>query len=165
MNIRAKHCLRCGDELEKKVHREDGGEKERLSCPDCGWVFYDNPTPVVAALVEHEGDVLLVRNKGWPESWYGLVTGYLEREEHPEAGALRELKEELSLEGEILSLIGVYPFPMKNELIIAYHVRAEGEVVLGEEIASYKRVPPNKLRPWPFATGDAVRDWLKKRSE
>jgi ADP-ribose pyrophosphatase YjhB (NUDIX family) len=118
---------------------------------------------VVAALVEHEGRVILIQNKGWPESWFGLVTGFLERDETPEQGVLRELTEELSLEGEVAKLIGVYDFLQRNELIVAYHVRARGTISLGEELAAYKAVEPEKLRPWPFGTGHAVRDWLATR--
>jgi ADP-ribose pyrophosphatase YjhB (NUDIX family) len=134
-------------------------------CADetCGYVFYDNPLPVVAALVEHEGNVLLARNKGWPEGWFGLITGFLERGESPVAGILRELKEEVGLDGEIVGLIGVYEFAQRNEVIIAYHVRAHGTVVLGDEIEAVKNVPPDKLRAWPFGTGLAVKDWLEAR--
>ncbi len=136
----------------------------RPACPNCTYVYYDNPTPVVAALVGHEGDVILARNKGWPETWYGLVTGSLERGETPEDGVLRELKEELDLVGEIVSMIGVYSFFRMNQVIVAYHVRATGRITLGEELADYKRVPPDKLRPWPEGTGVAVREWLASRT-
>src|SRR5215472_16632140 len=154
-------CPRCATPL---TRRQTSG-RERMVCPgpDCGFVFYDNPLPVVAGLVEHEGDVLLVRSVGWPESWYGLVTGFLERDEEPEAGILRELREELGLEGRVVRPIGVYTFPVRNELILAYHVLAQGEVHLGPELEGMKRVPPDKLRPWPFGTGLAVRDWLAAR--
>ncbi len=157
----ARHCLRCGAILVKKP-TPDGS---RLACPDesCGFVFYDNPTPVVAAIVEHGGDVLLVAQHGWPEKWFGLVTGFLERGETPEEGVLRELREELGLEGEVVSLVGVYAFPQRNEVIVAYHVRAEGEVTLGDELRAFKPVPVAKLRPWDFGTGLAVRDWLARR--
>ena len=79
---------------------------------------------------------------------------------------MRELHEELGLDGKVSSLVGIYPFEMgqKNELIMAYHVIAQGEIVLGEELESFKRVPIEKLRPWPFATGLAVADWLAKRN-
>ena len=154
-------CPRCGRAL---VTREDAG-RPRLACPDadCGFVFYDNPLPVVAALVEHEGRVLLVRNHGGPEKWFGLVAGFLERGETPAEGVLRELREELGLTGEIVRLIGVYGFPERNEVIAAYHVRASGTVVQGEEIAQVRAVPPERLRPWPFGTGQAVADWLATR--
>jgi NADH pyrophosphatase NudC (nudix superfamily) len=141
--------------------------RERLACSseNCGYVFYDNPTPVLAALVEHGETVLLVRGKGWPEKWYGLVTGFLEKNESPEQGVLREVREELGLHGEIVSFIGAYAFAEMNQLILAYHVRAHGEIALGDELAGVKAVPPDKLRPWPLGTGRAVRDWLERRSQ
>ncbi len=159
MSVTPSYCLQCATPL---VEREDSGHK-RVACPKCDFVFYDNPAPVVAALVEHEGDVILARNKGWPETWYGLVTGFLERGETAEEGVLRELKEELDLDGEVVALIGVYSFFRMNEVIVAYHVRAEGTITLGEELADYKRVAPEKLRPWPTGTGQAVSDWLAAR--
>ena len=157
-----KFCPTCKSKL---VTFEDEG-RTRLRCgdEDCDFVFYDNPVPVVAALVEHGETVLLVRNKGWPEKWFGLVSGFLERGESPEEGVLREVKEELGLRGEIGSFIGAYAFPEMNQLILAYHVRAHGDITLGEELASVKAVPPDKLRPWPLGTGQAVRDWLQSRS-
>jgi hypothetical protein len=50
-----------------------------------------------------------------------------------------------------------------NQLILAFQVRIQGEMALGQELAEIKMVPPEKLRPWPFGTGHAVNDWLKKR--
>lgn len=157
----AKFCERCGKPLTTK----HTGDKERLVCSDdsCGFIRYDNPLPVVAAIVEHGDDVLLVRNKGWPEKWYGLVAGFLERDESPEQGVLRELKEELGLTGEVMSLIDVVAFTERNELIVGYHVRATGDVRVGPELEDYKRVPKQKLRPWPFGTGKIVEKWLLGR--
>ena len=156
----AKFCLLCGSALQTK----HDGERDRLTCPDpnCGYIHYANPAPVVAALVEHEGDVILIQNKGWPATWFGLVSGFLERGESPEDGVLRELEEELGLQGRIVELIGVYAFEMRNELIVAYHVEASGEIAIGHELEAYKRVPPDKLRPWPMGTGHAVKHWLEK---
>lgn len=155
------YCPLCGTTpLEE---REDGG-RLRTACPACPYVFYDNPAPVVAALVEYDGDVLLVRNVGWPETWYGLVTGFLERGESAEEAVLRELKEELDLDGAIVGFIGVYSFFRMNQVILAYHVRAAGTVTLGDELAAYTRVPPDQLHPWPEGTGEAVRDWLARRA-
>lgn len=158
-----KFCPRCASPLGS---RQDAG-RLRSACPSagCGFVFYDNPLPVVAALVEHQGQVLLVRNRAWPEKWFGLVTGFLERSETPEAGVLRELKEELGLEAEVVRLIGVYAFPERNEVILAYHLRATGTVALGEEIAEMRSVEADRLRAWPFGTGLAVADWLAARKK
>jgi len=156
-----KFCPKCGWAL--KPAEIDGRKKLSCSSNSCDYVFWDNPIPVVAALVEREGIVILVRNKTWPQRMYGLVTGFLEKGETPEFGVLREVKEELGLDGRIVDFIGVYPFFEMNQLILAFHVQARGQIVLGEELAEIKMVPPQKLRPWSFGTGHAVRDWLVKR--
>jgi NADH pyrophosphatase NudC (nudix superfamily) len=92
--------------------------------------------------------VVLVRQKGWPEKWYGIVSGFLERGESPEQGILREVEEELGVQGEIVRFIGTYSFFQLNQLILAYHVRAEGDIQLGEELEAFKLISPGHLRPW-----------------
>jgi NAD+ diphosphatase len=151
-----RYCPACGQPLAARA------EDSRAACA-CGFIHWDNPVPVVAAIVEHEGAVLLARNKDWPEKMYGLVTGFLEKDEAPDAGVKREVKEELDLDATAAHLVGLYPFGRRNELIIAYHVPAEGTVRLNEELADVRRIAPEKLRPWDFGTGLAVADWLKRR--
>jgi len=154
------YCPLCGKSLTKK--QVDG--KERLCCiaKPCNYVFWDNPLPVVAALIEMDGNVLLARNKQWPEKIFGLITGFLEKGETPEAAVKREVKEELDLDSEIIELIGVYSFAERNQLIIAYYLSAAGEITLGDELAEIRMIPPAKLKSWPFGAGYAVRDWLAK---
>lgn len=159
---KARHCVACGTAL-ATVTDDEG--RARLACPaeGCGHVHYGNPLPVVAAIVEVPGGILLARNRAWPEGMFALVTGYLEAGESPEAGVLREVKEELGLDGTVVSLVGVHTFELKNELLVTYHVRAEGEVVLSPELVAFKIIPEAKLRPWPMGTGHAVRDFLRAR--
>lgn len=156
-----KFCPKCATELIVV----DIEEKQRQRCPACDFIYWDNPIPVVAAIVEHEGKVILTRSKGWPEKWLGVVAGFLEKGETPEAGALREVREELGLDGEIVSFIGLYPFDLRNQIIFAYHVRAEGEITLGEELESIKALPPEEIRPWEVGTGPALKDWLAARTK
>ncbi len=140
-------------------------DRQYLCCnsTECDYVFWDNPVPVVTAIIEHEGSILLARNTAWPEKTFGLNTGFLEKGETPEQGILREIKEELDLNAEIIDFIGLYPFFPKNELLIAYHVRAHGTIRTNEEIAEIRHVPVDKLKPWPFGTGLVVRGFLEKR--
>jgi NADH pyrophosphatase NudC (nudix superfamily) len=138
-------------------------DRERLACDACGWVHWDNPTPVVAALIEFGGRVLLARNRAWPPKMFGLVTGFLERGESPRDAVAREVAEETGLVVREASLIGVYDFERMNEVIIAWHVVADGAIELGEELAEFRLIEPAKLRPWPMGTGFAVADWMKAR--
>lgn len=157
-----KFCPKCGAGLTVK----EIDSRSRAACPEnaCGYVFWDNPVPVVAAIVEHEGNVILIRNRGWPENMFGLVSGFLEKGETPDDAALREVKEELDLDGQTESFIGYYSFIEMNQLILAFHIVARGDIRMSEELLEFKRVDPSKIRPWPFGTGPAVKDWLEKRS-
>jgi NAD+ diphosphatase len=162
MSAGYRYCPRCSRPLELQL--EGGVQRMRCADASCGFVHWDNPVPVVAAIVEHEGEVILARNALWPPRMFGLITGFLERiDPSPESGVLREVEEELGLKGELAGFIGHYPFERMNQLIIAFHVLARGEIRLSEELVAYKRVAPEKLRPWAAGTGYAVRDWLKAR--
>ena len=81
-----KFCPLCAHEL--KEVEIDG--KPRLSCraETCDYVYWNNPTPVIAALVERDGEVILARNKSWSQKMFGLITGFLEEGETPETGIL-----------------------------------------------------------------------------
>lgn len=156
-----RYCPRCAQALVDQMH---GGFVRRV-CADaaCGYIWWNNPTPVVAAVVEHEGQLILARNKLWPMRFFALITGFLEQNEIPHEAVLREVEEELGLKAHTPSFIGHYGFTRMNQLIIAYHVIGEGEVVLGEELSEYIRVPFDRARYWPAATGLALRDWLRSR--
>jgi NADH pyrophosphatase NudC (nudix superfamily) len=156
-----KYCPQCAAPL---VDRETAGRVRRVCpAPGCGFVFWDNPVPVVAAIIELEGRVVLVRQPHWPAGSFGLVTGFLERGETPAQGVLREVREELGLSGRVAALVGVYEYIKGNQVIIAYHVEAAGTVQLGDELESWQAVEPDDLAPWGGGTGQALKDWLARR--
>ncbi|MFZ1641520.1 MAG: NUDIX domain-containing protein [Candidatus Contendobacter sp.] len=156
-------CPQCGQPLHTAdVH---GHSRRRCIAAGCGYVHWDNPVPVVAAVVELDGMIILARNKSWPEKMYGLITGFLEKGETPDAAIRREVHEELRLNAVAVDFIGNYAFFEMNQLILAYHVLARGEIALGEELADCKRVPVERLKPWTIGTGPAVRDWLARRGQ
>jgi NADH pyrophosphatase NudC (nudix superfamily) len=94
---------------------------------------------------------------------FALITGFLENGETPEEGIAREVQEETSLVAESVELVGVYEFIRKNELIIAYHVKANGTIALSPELLEFRLVEPAKLRPWRAGTGHAVAEWMRRR--
>lgn len=158
-------CPQCAQPL---ADHPDPTEPQvmRLSCSDtaCGFIHFDNPVPVVAAVVEHEGHIILARNAAWPVPFYALITGFLEKTDpSPEEAIAREVQEELNLQASSVHFIGHYAFPRRNQIIIAYHVPATGTVSLSPELVDYKRIAPAKARYWPSSTGLALRDWLLKQ--
>ena len=159
-------CPECATALEWLPMLEDGGTKERLRCPGCGWTHWNNPTPVLAAVIEctdRDGQLLLARNAAWPAKFYGLVTGFMEAGESPQEGIAREVAEETALQVDALHLIGVYDFQRMNQVIIAYHAQAQGEVKLSPELSDYRLYAPQAVRCWRAGTGFALADWLRQR--
>ncbi len=151
-------CPLCGTELAPRP--VDGRTRPACASDSCDFVYWNNPVPVVAAIIQLEGRVLLVRSAGWPEKMFGLVTGFLESGETPEEGIVRELREETGLEAGKVTFLGCYPFYQANQLLLGFHIRASGSLVLSDELVESRLVPREKLKAWPFGTGVIVRAWL-----
>ena len=159
-------CPNCATPLQTIALMEDGGPKERLRCPACDFTHWNNPTPVLAAIIEladRDGQVLLARNAAWPGKMFALITGFMEAGESPEEGIAREVLEETSLRCDSLKLVGVYEFIRMNQLIVAYHAVARGEISLSPELAEYRLYRPEDIKCWRAGTGYAVADWLTSR--
>ncbi len=160
------YCPNCATPLQQLTADEDGGPKVRTRCPACNWTHWNNPTPVLAAVIEladRDGLLLLARNAAWPGRFFGLITGFMEAGETPEDGIAREVLEETSLTVDSTDLIGVYDFQRMNQVIIAYHVVARGEITLSPELAEYQLLSPHDVKCWPAGTGQALAKWLTSR--
>jgi NADH pyrophosphatase NudC (nudix superfamily) len=158
-----KFCPQCATPLAWITQDEDGGPKARLRCPACDYTHWNNPTPVLAAVIEYGGNILLARNAAWPGKMYALITGFMEAGETPQEGIAREILEETSLQTESLNLIGVYDFQRMNQIIIAYHAVCHGDVRLSPELVDYRLFAPEAVKCWPAGTGYALADWLTSR--
>ena len=113
-------CPQCASPLAWLSQMEDGGETMRLRCTACDFTHWNNPTPVLAAVVEYQGKILLARNAAWSGEKFALITGFMEAGETPQEGIRREIMEETSLQTSELNLVGVYDFQRMNQVIIAY---------------------------------------------
>lgn len=98
-------CPICSAELVKRVL----DKKSRLACNVCGFVYYKNPVPAAAVIIEKEGKILLVQRKLDPyaQDW-SLPSGFIEYSETPEECAKRETKEETGLDIQIKNLFNIY---------------------------------------------------------
>jgi len=98
-------CHFCGANLtEKKLQGA-----VRLFCKNCNQPIYENPVPATCLVViDKKERILLVKRSIEPKAgFWCLPGGFIELNETPEQGALRELKEETSLSGKIEILLGV----------------------------------------------------------
>jgi NADH pyrophosphatase NudC (nudix superfamily) len=163
MSTEFRFCPACAAPLALQSQIEDGGEKARLRCTGCDYTHWNNPTPVLAAVVEYQGKILLARNAAWSGEKFALITGFMEAGETPEGGIAREIAEETNLQTSALKLLGVYDFQRMNQVIIAYHAVCHGEVRLSPELVDYRLYAFEDVLCWPAGTGYALADFLTSR--
>jgi ADP-ribose pyrophosphatase YjhB (NUDIX family) len=102
----------------------DGDNRPRMTCPDCGFIAYENPKIVVGSVASWEGRVLLCRRAIEPRRGYWtLPAGYLELNESTEAGAAREAFEEACVRIALDRVLAVYNIPRISQVQVIYRAR------------------------------------------
>ncbi len=126
----------------------DGDNRERLVCPDCGFINYENPKIVVGSVCIWEGKILLCRRAINPRrGFWTIPAGYLELNEDAETGAIREAKEEACADIEIDALLAVYNVTRISQVQLIYRATlpsptiAAGEESLEVGLFSWDEIP------------------------
>lgn len=100
-------CPGCGGLLKTTERPED--HRRRDVCTICERVVYRNAKPCAGVLVTQDGQLLLVKRSIEPYlGYWDIPGGFLEEDELPDEGALREVEEETGLQVEVTSLLGFY---------------------------------------------------------
>ena len=133
-----------------------GDDRPRLTCPDCGYIAYENPKVVVGAVCIWDGLVLLCRRAIEPrKGFWTLPAGYLELNETTSEGAVREAWEEARARITLDGLLAVYNIPRIGQVQLIYRARLlSAEVAAGPESAEVALFAWNDI-PWDdlaFAT-------------
>ncbi|HET6184187.1 MAG TPA: NUDIX hydrolase [Acetobacteraceae bacterium] len=106
----------------------EGDDRERLVCPDCGHIAYENPKIVVGAVVASQGRVLLCRRAIEPRrGFWTLPAGYMELGETVEEGAMREAWEEARARIELDGLLSVFSISRISQVQIIFRARFADE--------------------------------------
>lgn len=88
-------CSECGALLEVRELEH----RPRVCCPQCGRVYYAQLKVGAGAWIEREGRLLLLRRAREPfKHCWNLPAGYVEADESPVQGVLREVREETGLQ-------------------------------------------------------------------
>lgn len=110
-------------------------------CPNCGMVIevYRNPFPTVDILIERgDRDIVLIQRKEPPLGW-AIPGGFVEYGESLEEAAVREAKEETSLEVTLVRQFHTYSDPQrdarKHTITTVYVARAGGTPKAADDAA------------------------------
>ena len=162
-----RYCQTCGHDLVERYF--DAEHRGRLVCESCGFVHYMNPRVIAAVIVEHNGRVLLQQRAMEPgRGGWTFPGGFLEIGETPEAGAIREAKEEVGLDVNLGRLQGVYARPDVGIVMIVYEGASTSDAayVADHESTAVGWYDAGAI-PWSDLAFDttiqALHDWLARR--
>lgn len=99
-----KFCPHCGT----PVTLQERFGKLHPVCPQCEWIYFDDPKVAAAVLVEQDGSVLLVRRVNEPyRGLWTLPAGFVDAGEDPARAAERECFEETGLSVRVTRVLDV----------------------------------------------------------
>lgn len=130
-----------------------------------------NPFPTVDIIIhllggENAGKIVLIRRKNPPHGW-ALPGGFIDYGESAEAAAVREAREETSLEVRLLGQLGVYSDPArdprKHTLSVVFMAEASGEPQAADDAASLAAFALDELpEPLCFDHGQMLADYRRR---
>ena len=114
-----------------------------VKCPGCGTNvgLYKNPIPTVDIIIECESEtmgkgIVLIFRKNVPVKW-AIPGGFLDYGEDAETCAVREAKEETSLDVELIRQFHVYSDPARDErkhtITVVFIAKAKGEPIAADD--------------------------------
>jgi 8-oxo-dGTP diphosphatase len=122
--------------------------------------------PIAADVIAEIGDrIVLIERKNFPFGW-AIPGGFVDFGETVEQAAIREAKEETSLDVELRALLGIYSRPERDPrgqtITVVYVGRGRGEPVAADDARSLAlfdpRHPPS---PLAFDHAEILADYVR----
>ncbi len=144
-----------------------GDDRERLLCPDCGFIAYENPRIVTGVVARAEDERILLCRRAIPPriGYWTLPAGYMELNETAEQGAMREAWEEARARLRLTGLLAVYSLASIHQVQLIYRaVLTDPNVSAGPESQSVALFHYDEL-PWDELAFPTVRWALEQDHE
>lgn len=140
------YCPHCGKKLIKK---EIGDEGFIPFCETCDVPLWDMfTTSVIAAVVNEQDEIVLLRQSYVSETKYVCVAGIMKMGESAEDTVVREIAEEIGLTVKKVEYVSSYPYDKKEMLMLGYRaVVDKKDFTLSGEVDSAEWVKFDKALP------------------
>jgi ADP-ribose pyrophosphatase YjhB (NUDIX family) len=150
-------CLRCG----AKLTQEERFGRVRPACSICDWVYFPDPKVAVAALIEEEGQILLVRRANDPQrGLWTLPAGFVDAGEDPALAITRECLEETGLKVRVTTLLDVLAgqeHPRGAHILIVYCAEVvSGQLKPGDDVDGAAYYALDALPPLAFSSTQEI---------
>ena len=147
------------------------GSKQKIICPHCQhpMSLYKNPAPVVDVIIEIGDEIVLIQRKNEPLGW-AIPGGFVDYGETVEAAAVREAKEETSLDVKLIHMLGVYSDPSRDPrshtISTVFVAKATGTPVAADDAAEAELFTKETLpSPSVFDHKDVLKDYFAWKAQ
>jgi NAD+ diphosphatase len=120
---RHRFCGVCGSPTESR----EAGHMRRCTNPACAAEHHPRIDPAVIMRVEHQGRILLGRQKQWPVGMHSVLAGFVEPGESLEDAVRREVAEEVALRLTEVNYHSSQPWPFPSSIMLGFTAIAEGD--------------------------------------
>ncbi len=126
-----------------------------------------NPIPTVDIIIELKGGIILIKRKNPPQGW-ALPGGFVDYGETLESAAVREAKEEIGLDVELIRQFHTYSDPRRDPrhhtITTVYIAKAQGTAIAGDDAKEagvfQKEALPKKIA---FDHKEILNDYFSRR--
>ncbi len=122
--------------------------------------------PIAADVIAEIGDkIVLIERKNFPFGW-ALPGGFVDFGETVEQAAIREAREEISLDVELRALLGIYSRPDRDPrgqtITVVYVARADGAPRAADDAKNAALFDPrNPPAPLAFDHAEVLADYVR----
>ena len=158
LNDKINFCQDCGHTLSER----DIQGKVRPYCLNCGYIVYLDPKLAAVVLISIGEKLVLVQRDIQPAiGKWAFPSGFIDRGEEVQTGAIREVKEETGLVVEIDGFIGVYSDTSNPVILLVYSAKpVGGHMIAGDEVRDVALFSPDELPDLPFCHDkQMLHDW------
>ena len=126
-----------------------------------------NPIPTVDIIIELKGGIILIKRKNPPQGW-ALPGGFVDYGETLESAAVREAKEEIGLDVELIRQFHTYSDPRRDPrqhtITTVYIAKTQGTAIAGDDAKEagvfQKEALPEKIA---FDHKEILNDYFSRR--
>jgi 8-oxo-dGTP diphosphatase len=161
-----RYCYNCGSSV------TDHGPGTHPHCTNCGETTWRNSKPTASVLLTNtRGCILLVRRSTEPKrGWWDIPGGFCEPGELPNIGAIREAREELGVEVQLIAHTGMYIDVYQDASEYTLNLFYSAEIVSGVPVAADDALEIGWFGPQEIPENiafeccrQALEDWRKTR--
>ncbi len=150
-----------------KRQRYKQSMEKKLTCPQCDTTVlaYRNPFPTTDVIIyDAQHGIVLIERVNEPHG-FALPGGFVDMGERVEHAAVREMREETSLDVELLGLLGVYSDPKRDPrfhtlgMVFVGKARDINALCAGDDAKNAAFYSLDALPPLAFDHGAIIEDF------